>query len=471
MASKAVYIFTLDDRERQRSFDFSGTISHADLFEKNTAAIQGLLPALKRGVRTTVDITAKDTGDSFLIEEDVKAETYLVNLKIISDHDTPDDDVIEWEKVEEKKPKRVSARGGGVQMSFGGAVAKGDGASAINEAVADYNISGTQSFSTSEEGARADGKGAKARLTRKTKVISVRGKTTSQSSDQPTVKKVKEEPPIEVTSNDFREGEYDYKRNVGKVLIVNNYKFIKSSKTRLGSKEDGDRLVDLFQEPLKFEKSAIQQIFNKTEKEIIEAVESFVDEDFEDFSCSVFILMSHGNKSTFVDYNGKQFEINKILNLFRKSEKLRGKPKLFFFQACRGKGNAASVAPDSYPSKETPPPVESDMADFRSMPNSADFFIGYCSSFGDQSFRYTEDEEHDYGSWYMLSLVESIRKHYKKLDVAEIHYLVNRLVSENHGCIKGGSVEVKQAPQFVCSLRGKFYLSNCVPTAQEKPSS
>ena len=63
MASKAVYIFTLDDRERQRSFDFSGTISHADLFEKNTAAIQGLLPALKRGVRTTVDITAKDTGD------------------------------------------------------------------------------------------------------------------------------------------------------------------------------------------------------------------------------------------------------------------------------------------------------------------------------------------------------------------------------------------------------------------------
>ena len=276
-----------------------------------------------------------------------------------------------------------------------------------------------------------------------------------------------------MTSDDFREGEYDYKRNVGKVLIVNNYKFIKSSEipARGGSKEDGDRLVDLFQEPLKFEKSAIQQIFNKTEKEIIEAVESFVDEDFEDFSCSVFILMSHGNKSTFVDYNGKQFEINKILSLFRESEKLRGKPKLFFFQACRGKGNAASVAPDSYPSKETPPPVESDMADFRSMPNSADFFIGYCSSFGDQSFRYTEDEEHDYGSWYMLSLVESIRKHYKKLDVAEIHYLVNRLVSENHGCIKRGSVEVKQAPQFVCSLRGKFYLSNCVPTAQEEPFS
>ena len=40
------------------------------------------------------------------------------------------------EKVEEKKPKRVTARGGGVQLNFGGAVAKGDGASAINEAVA-----------------------------------------------------------------------------------------------------------------------------------------------------------------------------------------------------------------------------------------------------------------------------------------------------------------------------------------------
>ena len=63
MASKAVYIFTLDDREKQRPFEFSGTISHADLFEKNAGAIQGHFPALKRGVRTTVNITAKDTGD------------------------------------------------------------------------------------------------------------------------------------------------------------------------------------------------------------------------------------------------------------------------------------------------------------------------------------------------------------------------------------------------------------------------
>ena len=63
MASKAFYIFTLNGRKKERSFEFSGTISHADLFEKNTAAIQGLLPALKGGVTTTVDITAKDSGD------------------------------------------------------------------------------------------------------------------------------------------------------------------------------------------------------------------------------------------------------------------------------------------------------------------------------------------------------------------------------------------------------------------------
>ena len=268
---------------------------------------------------------------------------------------------------------------------------------------------------------------------------------------------------------------YDFKRNVGKVLIVNNYEFIKPSgkmEIRLGSKEDGDRLVDLFQKDLKFEKSASQpiQIVNRTKGQIIKAVEAFVQEDFEDFSCSVFILMSHGEESKFLDVDEAKIDIIRILNLFRDSEKLRGKPKLFFFQACRGKGQAGAppVASDSNPNEESIPSVESDIIDIPSMPNSADFFIGYSSSFGDRSFRYLDrnSKKYGYGSWYMLHLVEAIREYYKSLDVAQIHYMVNHMVSKDCGRERSeeGSEYVKQAPQFVCSLRGRFYLSNCLPS-------
>ena len=277
------------------------------------------------------------------------------------------------------------------------------------------------------------------------------------SSAQPT--------PIEVRSDGVPEEEEDitkYEKNVGKILIVNNFKS-KNSKERIGSKEDGDRLVKIFHEDMKFERGSSQrqiQIVNETKDQILDAVNSFVHEDFTGYSCSVFILMSHGNESSFFDVNNEEIEIVRILNLF-KSKQLEGKPKLFFFQACRGEGHAGTVASDCHKSEESSPPVESDLISIPSMPNSADFFIGYSSSFGDRSFRYLGETSR--GSWYMLRLVEVIKKYYTRRDVAAIHCMVNRLVSEDRGHMDLGGSEVMQAPQFVSSLRGKFYLCNYVP--------
>ena len=260
--------------------------------------------------------------------------------------------------------------------------------------------------------------------------------------------------------------EYDFKGKVGKVLIVNNDEF-RDLPERSGSKEDGDRLVDLFQNDLKFEKSDKLpeiQIFNQTKDQILKAVKEFVEDDFADFSCSVFILMSHGKESVFSDVNGDEIEIKRILDLFRESNQLRGKPKLFFFQVCRGKGEAGAIASDSDSSKKSShlPVVQSDMIDESSMPNSADFFIGYSSSFGDQSFRYLGSV---YGSWYMLCLVRAIKERYRSHDVAEIHCMVNRMVSKYHKSMSTLKQKIKemQAPQFVSSLRRRFYLSNCLP--------
>lgn len=134
--------------------------------------------------------------------------------------------------------------------------------------------------------------------------------------------------------------------NRGKVLIININKF-NGGGERKGSKVDVQNLEYLFDKMGGF-KGQVKVVENLSAIKIQLEVSRFSGQGFSNTDIVVVVIMTHGDK---LDSEGEvmygsdngTFKESDITNLFSEENvpKLKGKPKLFLFQACRG-----SVDPD-----------------------------------------------------------------------------------------------------------------------------
>uniref|UniRef100_A0A914XKQ3 Uncharacterized protein n=1 Tax=Plectus sambesii TaxID=2011161 RepID=A0A914XKQ3_9BILA len=115
----------------------------------------------------------------------------------------------------------------------------------------------------------------------------------------------------------------------GRILVLNNKKFKKNT-SRDGSKYDVASLRDLGK-ALDYPVEVVQ---DKTVEEMEEELNDFAKRAKDDELDSVLVfIMSHGNEDSIEDRKGNTLSRQKIIHAF---EILENKPKLFFFQACRG---------------------------------------------------------------------------------------------------------------------------------------
>lgn len=120
----------------------------------------------------------------------------------------------------------------------------------------------------------------------------------------------------------------------GLLLLINNVDFKPESGMhkcpRLGSDQDAEGMKSLFEE-LGF-KVEIKR--NLTVMSMRRAFLDVTDRDFSNLSAFACCILSHGEHNVLYGTDGK-IEIREITNYFV-DNKLAGKPKLFFFQACQG---------------------------------------------------------------------------------------------------------------------------------------
>jgi hypothetical protein len=71
--------------------------------------------------------------------------------------------------------------------------------------------------------------------------------------------------------------------------------------------------------------------------------------DFTQYSCLIFVIISHGDSlSKIYGVDNEPVDLNDdLIGPFNACESLRGKPKLFFVQACRGRFKAQTVETDN----------------------------------------------------------------------------------------------------------------------------
>ena len=246
----------------------------------------------------------------------------------------------------------------------------------------------------------------------------------------------------------------------GIALIVNNAFFAYHPlygqlSARHGSEVDVSRVKTLFA-ALDF---SVRTEHDLSKQQLFKELDDVACQDHSAYDCFVLWLMSYGRSGEVFCSDGNTISIDNLHDIFSNCDTLRGKPKLFFIQACRGKReDEFRVADDtaissldqanrSYESTKVDPVIQ------LSIPSHADFLYAFCTVDEYVSYR-----NHEKGSHYVRCFVEAFREHVAHDHILDILTIVNNKVtktdterpsSKNRNRIK----ICKQMPEVTHTLR------------------
>ncbi|NXS74074.1 CASP9 protein, partial [Pandion haliaetus] len=254
----------------------------------------------------------------------------------------------------------------------------------------------------------------------------------------------------------------------GHCLILNNINFSRDSdlSTRHGSDVDCGKLEKRFK-ALRFNVLTRQDL---EAKEMVSELRKLARRDHRALDCCVVVILSHGCQMSHIQFpggiygtDGKPVPVEEIVNYFNGSNcpSLRGKPKLFFIQACGGerRDRGFVVDCDSPGDDASRDSLESDATPFQgpsgnmdepdavaSLPTPSDILVSYSTFPGFVSWR-----EASSGSWYVEMLDSVLELHAHSEDLLNMLLRVANAVSA-----KG---QYKQMPGCFNFLRKKFFFA------------
>ena len=190
----------------------------------------------------------------------------------------------------------------------------------------------------------------------------------------------------------------------GLCVIINNMHFSDENADRHGAQHDERELKNLFKE-LRFKVDVRKDLkFDEMRNLAIE----YANLDHSNMDALVFIIMSHGGNPDLVyDVDHRAVRIEDLTSEFKASRcpTLKGKPKLFFIQACRGQlregMSSCSEARMDGPSKFNDSCVSrletsNSTIPLNPCPAEADFLLAFASAPG-----YVSNRNPDKGSWFI----------------------------------------------------------------------
>lgn len=137
--------------------------------------------------------------------------------------------------------------------------------------------------------------------------------------------------------------------NRGIAMIFNQRSFRDSeNKMRIGSDRDRNRLENVLKKKLQFRQSDIRVFQDFETEKIKKELKEVADMDHTNNDCLLITIMTHGKSETLTSYNGN-FPLELITDYFTDARcpTLKGKPRIFLIQSCRGK-NETSEADSSF---------------------------------------------------------------------------------------------------------------------------
>ena len=254
----------------------------------------------------------------------------------------------------------------------------------------------------------------------------------------------------------------------GIALIINNEEFNHS--TEYTQKEQQQEELDVRHGSAK-DVAALEKLFvaldfkvkierNRGRKEIFKILEDASFEDHKNYDCFVLWLMSHGQDGQFYGADGQTVPIDTVRDLFSNAQcpTLKGKPKIIFIQACRGREKEQGVVADApqSPTKQGREPSSHDDEESsdrgfnfqlsKAIPAHADILIANSTISGYASFRNPHA-----GSRFVRCIVEVFREFACHEDLLSMLTMVNKRVSEM------GEINTKQVSEPTSTLTRKLF--------------
>ncbi|XP_063888732.1 uncharacterized protein LOC135115726 isoform X3 [Scylla paramamosain] len=250
----------------------------------------------------------------------------------------------------------------------------------------------------------------------------------------------------------------------GYVFLANYKNFLdEQHETRSGSEIDVQNLCQLFSQ-MGYKPS---YHINMTKWETIQALRDFRNmKEHSNVDSCIVVFMSHGRDDTsFYTSDNHYLTVHNVVERFNNRECpiLKGKPKIFIFQFCRGVGpdigvDAANVSHVKSKGNSNGLDVETDSSTFGSTvperdPTYTDMYIVYSTVGGFVSFRHPES-----GSWLVEAICEVFMKDACDTELEHLMKKVSRRVRANFST-EGN----KQACEFVQRAFDRHFFFNPKP--------
>lgn len=246
----------------------------------------------------------------------------------------------------------------------------------------------------------------------------------------------------------------------GAVLIINNKNFENDHHERPGTEQDCMKLKNLF-EDFDFFVSVKEDL---KRHEILSECWAFARRPtLANVDCMVLAVLSHGTAESLIcGVDGGEIHVfEEIIPIFspKKCPSLRGKPKMYIFNACRGEKTGHSILNLS-PSVE----IERDELQ-RDGPygdreytsqvlDNQDILLCYSTFPGYTSYRDPEK-----GSWYIQEFVDVFREQAHDEHVMDMLIEINKRVSQRNHRDTSSTASCVQIPCPATSLTKKWYLN------------
>ncbi|CAB1326554.1 unnamed protein product [Coregonus sp. 'balchen'] len=216
---------------------------------------------------------------------------------------------------------------------------------------------------------------------------------------------------------------------------------------RPGTEQDERALFSVFSK-LGFEVEVERDLTGRTMLEVVQELggRSHVQAD-----ALVVCVLSHGEKVCVFGTDGGVVPIRSLTRPFTSAQcsSLAGKPKLFFIQACQGKGlQQGTLLAPSIGQGERQGRYEADAGAIESVPWDADFLVGMATVEEYKSFRNTRA-----GSIYIQELCKQL-----VLGAASGEDMLSVLTRVNHEVSRGLYGDSKQMPEPKYTLTKKLFL-------------
>ncbi|XP_078685797.1 caspase-3-like [Branchiostoma floridae x Branchiostoma belcheri] len=209
----------------------------------------------------------------------------------------------------------------------------------------------------------------------------------------------------------------------GLAVIINNTKFLRLHE-RVGAEADTARVTNLFQQ-LDFD---VTSHSNLDHAKMVDVFIQLGQADHSNYDCFACCIMSHGTSSKVFSSNDVGIDICELMKHVKieRCPSLKGKPKLFFIQACQGEAvQGRALDNDTHDSKQ-----------FSFMSHEADIFLGLSTVSGFVSKRNCD------GAPYIRFLTEVFGKFGHKLELMTMMGMICDqmnskvgMVSSNHSTL------------------------------------